>query len=253
MIDLLKQVKEIGNLRECTIDRFNVYNTDSLLLPPSENIRSRFLNPVLDLELTTVSEIKTRSGKFADGFDFVVGNPPYVRADEPDQLAYRHLIVSQGRFETLYMKWDLFIPFIEMSKRLLREESGRLGIITSNAYENAPYAELSRQMLCREIAFKQIDFFEGVRLFADAAVSNVIFIAENKLPNSKDNLKRFWHRDGQNLDAFSNQDQLNQVQLGEKIFRQKSVDIDISKTILLDEIVYISKGMGNISITTGKE
>jgi type I restriction enzyme M protein len=243
VIDLLKQVKEIGNLRECTIDRFNVYNTDSLLLPQSENIRSTLLNPLLDLELSTVSQIKNRTEKFIDGFDFVVGNPPYVRAEEPDQLTYRQTIVAQGRFETLYKKWDLFIPFIEMSKRLLKSESGRLAIITSNAYENAPYAEKSREMLCQGMTFMQIDFFEGVRLFSDAAVNNVIFIAENKSPTSKSNLARFWHRDGENLDTFSNQDQVNQLELGEQIFRQKSVDIDISRTILLDEIVYISTGM----------
>jgi len=243
VIDLLKQVKEIGDLRECTIDRFNVYNTDSLLLPPSENIRSALLNPLLDLELTTVSEIKTRTGDFTDGFDFIVGNPPYVRAEEPDQLAYRHLIVAQGRFDTLYKKWDLFIPFIEMSKRLLKSETGRLGIITSNAYENAPYAEKSREMLCREITFTQIDFFEGVRLFADAAVNNVIFIAENKSPTTEISLRRFWHNDGDNLKKFTKQDQIEQLELGEQIFRQKSVSIDLSNTILLDEIVYISEGM----------
>ncbi len=243
VIDLLKQVKETGNLRECTIDRFNVYNTDSLLLPQSENIRSTLLNPLLDQELSTVSQIKNRTEKFADGFDFVVGNPPYVRAEEPDQLVYRQAIVSQGRFETLYKKWDLFIPFIEMSKRLLKSESGRLAIITSNAYENAPYAEKSREMLCRGMTFMQIDFFESVRLFSDAAVNNIIFVAENKLPTPESNLARFWHRDGENLNAFSNQDQANQLELGEAIFRQKSIDIDFSQTIFLDEIVYISEGM----------
>lgn len=243
VIDLLKQVKEIGNLRECTIDRFNVYNTDSLLLPQSENIRSTLLSPLLDMELTTVSEIKTRIGKFADGFDFVVGNPPYVRAEEPDQLTYRHLIVTQGRFNTLYKKWDLFIPFIELSKRLLKSEHGRLGIITSDAYENAPYGEKSREMLCKDMTFIQIDFFKGVRLFADAAVNNVIFIAENKLPSPESNLARFWHNDGDNLINVLKQDQVNQIELGEKIFRQQSVDIDTSQTIPLDEIVYISEGM----------
>jgi type I restriction-modification system DNA methylase subunit len=243
VIDLLKQVKATGNLRECTIDRFHVYNTDSLLLPQAENIRSIFLNPVLDLELNTVSEIKTRTGEFVDGFDFVVGNPPYVRAEEPDQLTYRQLIVSQGRFETLYKKWDLFIPFIEMSRRLLKSESGKLGIITSNAYENAPYAELSRQMLCEETTLNQIDFFENVRLFSDAAINNVIFIAENRSPTSENNLMRFWHGDGENLKTFLKQDQVNQLELGEEIFRQKKVVIDLDETILLDDIVYISEGM----------
>ncbi len=97
VIDLLKQVQEIGNLRECNIDRFNIYNTDSLLLPKSENIRFKLLNPVLDIELSIISQIKNRTGKFTEGFDFIVGNPPYVRAEELGQLEYRKSIVAQGR------------------------------------------------------------------------------------------------------------------------------------------------------------
>jgi len=82
-----------------------------------------------------------------------------------------------------------------------------------------------------------------VRLFADAAVNNVIFIAENKSPTTESSLRRFWHNDGDNLNKFTKQDQIEQLELGEQIFRQKSVSIDLSNTILLDEIVYISEGM----------
>lgn len=141
VVDLLKQAKEVGKLQECTIDRFNVYNTDSLLLPKLQEIRTPLLNPILDLELSTVAQIKTKTGKFIDGFDFVVGNPPYVKADEPGQLSYRQLIISQGRFETLYKKWDLFIAFIELSQQLLKQETGKLGLIVSDAFTVATYGE----------------------------------------------------------------------------------------------------------------
>jgi hypothetical protein len=243
VIDLLKQLKEEGKLKECSIDRFNVYNTDSLLFPKSDNIRSNLLNSILDLELSTVSQIKHRTGEFSEGFDFIVGNPPYVQAEEPGQLAYRQQIVSQGRFETLYKKWDLFIPFIELSQKLLKQDTGKLALIVSDAFAVAPYGEKSREMLCTKMSIQQIDFFEDLKLFEDADVFNIVFIAENKVPNAQSFLNRYWHNNIDNLYSFSKIDNIIQTQRSEKIFRCSEVILDVSNTILLDRIVYISKGM----------
>lgn len=243
VVDLLKQAKEVGKLQECTIDRFNVYNTDSLLLPKLQEIRTPLLNPILDLELSTVAQIKTKTGKFIDGFDFVVGNPPYVKADEPGQLSYRQLIISQGRFETLYKKWDLFIAFIELSQQLLKQETGKLGLIVSDAFTVATYGEKSREMLYKTMQIKQIDFFENLKLFSDAAVFNVVFIAKNQTPQEENFINRYWHNNLENLYSFTKTDIIHQIQSEERIFRHGEVTLDFSNTTLLDDIVYISKGM----------
>jgi len=255
VIDLLKQAKDADDearkrqeepkyLLECTIDRFNVYNIDSLLLPRSQEIRTPLLNPILDLELSTVSQVKTKTGKFADGFDFVVGNPPYVRADEPGADGYRKQIIAQGRFETLHKKWDLYIPFIELGKRLLRDEDGKLGIITSYGYSFNAYAQLSRQMLSRDLAVLQVDFFEKLQLFEDASVFNIVFIAINRLPDKSSLTDRRWHNNASDLYSFSKQEQVLQVLLGERLFRQEAIiTFDGSNTTLLEDITYISVGM----------
>jgi type I restriction enzyme M protein len=243
VVDLLKQAKEAGKLQECTIDRFNVYNTDSLLLPKVQEIRTPLLNPILDLELSTVAQIKTKTGKFIDGFDFVVGNPPYVKADEPGQLSYRQLIISQGRFETLYKKWDLFIAFIELSQQLLKRETGTLGLIVSDAFSVATYGEKSREMLYKKMQIQQIDFFEDLKVFADAAVFNVIFIAKNQPPQPETFINRYWHNSLENLYSFNKTDIIHQIQSEERIFRHGEVTLDFNNTILLDNIVYISTGM----------
>lgn len=60
-----------------------------------------------------------------DDFDFVVGNPPYVRQELiPDALmaAYRK------RYQTIYDRADLYIPFVERSLALL-SATGQLGLI----------------------------------------------------------------------------------------------------------------------------
>lgn len=57
-----------------------------------------------------------------DGFDITIGNPPFVRADDPSEFirAQRRAIMESEAYETLWEKWDLFVPFIERSYKLLR-------------------------------------------------------------------------------------------------------------------------------------
>lgn len=59
------------------------------------------------------------------GFDIVIGNPPYISA--PAQVAneglalQRDRIVQCGYYETLYQKWDLYVPFMERGLKMLNE------------------------------------------------------------------------------------------------------------------------------------
>jgi len=71
------------------------------------------------------------------GFDVMLANPPYVRADaqfkhlignevlRQEEIArwkrYRALLAESGLYETLYEKWDLYIPFLERAFKLLRD------------------------------------------------------------------------------------------------------------------------------------
>jgi hypothetical protein len=48
-----------------------------------------------------------------NGFDIVIGNPPYVRADNPAIAEQREIIKNSGQYITLWEKWDLMVPFIE--------------------------------------------------------------------------------------------------------------------------------------------
>ena len=51
-------------------------------------------------------------------FDVVVGNPPYVR----QELIPAALIAEyRARYETIYDRADLYIPFIERSLKSLRD------------------------------------------------------------------------------------------------------------------------------------
>lgn len=68
-------------------------------------------------------------------FDYVAGNPPYVRQELLDPalvLKYRQL------YRTIYDRADLYVPFIERSLGLL-DERGRLGFICSDRWMKNRY------------------------------------------------------------------------------------------------------------------
>jgi hypothetical protein len=68
-------------------------------------------------------------------FDYVAGNPPYVRQELLDSallLKYRQL------YHTVYDRADLYVPFIERSLGLLSER-GRLGFICSDRWMKNRY------------------------------------------------------------------------------------------------------------------
>lgn len=76
-------------------------------------------------------------------FTHIVGNPPYVRQEliPPVLLAeYRH------RFDTLYDRADLYIPFIEKSLSLL-EPKGSVGFICSDRWMKNRYGGPLRKMV----------------------------------------------------------------------------------------------------------
>jgi len=240
VIDLLKQAKDQGRLPDCTIDRFNVYNTDSLLLPKRENIRTPLLNPILNLELLIVDKIKTKSEEFSEGFDFVVGNPPYVRADEPGMENYRREIKQTGRFATLHEKWDLFVPFVELSCKL-NKNNGKIGLIVSRGIQTNNYAELLRNFVAENLKIIQVDFFNNVRLFTDAMVNNTIFFLENVKPESLTQVKRVLHSN--TLEQIELLEPLSQQNYQGKVFRQFINTQNLENVIDLEKICYCSIGM----------
>ena len=78
-----------------------------------------------------------------DLFDFVIGNPPYVRQELiPDVLIKEY----RARYKTVYDRADLYIPFIENSLRLLAKK-GSLGFICSDRWMKNRYGDPLRRMV----------------------------------------------------------------------------------------------------------
>ncbi|HDZ19055.1 hypothetical protein LCGC14_1224150 [marine sediment metagenome] len=78
------------------------------------------------------------------GFDIIIGNPPYIRADVEDDfhiLQREVLKVMKKDYPSLYKKWDVFVAFIELSLGNLLKKGGKFGYIVSNALCSVTYAK----------------------------------------------------------------------------------------------------------------
>jgi hypothetical protein len=79
-------------------------------------------------------------------FDFVVGNPPYVRQELiPAALLQEY----RRRFLTIYDRADLYVPFIERSLRLL-VKGGKLGLICADRWMKNRYGGPLRALVSRD-------------------------------------------------------------------------------------------------------
>lgn len=111
----------------------------------------------------------------AAGFDVTIGNPPYVRADEQSEWnqEQRKAILASKQYETLWEKWDLYVPFIERSYKLLKP-NGITSLIVSDAYCHSKYAQKSQNWFLQNSRILRLDFLSKIKIF-DAGVHNVTY------------------------------------------------------------------------------
>jgi len=111
-------------------------------------------------------------------YDFVVGNPPYVRIQTlPPESREKYRDI----YKTTTGNYDIYIPFVERGIKWLTE-GGHLGYINPNQFMVADYGELLRGFISKKHRLKQLLNFGDTQVFADATNYPCISIIENALP-----------------------------------------------------------------------
>lgn len=109
----------------------------------------------------TFPHILTPADDPAAGFDVIVGNPPYQRIQTlaryfPDQLAFLQDPHS-GFTSSIAFNFDVYMVFIERGLQLLKQSTGRLGLIVPNRIMNAPPGADLRGSLSKRVE-RIVDF-----------------------------------------------------------------------------------------------
>ena len=113
-----------------------------------------------------------------DGFDIVIGNPPYVQLqNNGGALAQKY---EEQEYKTFARTGDEYCLFYERGWQLLKD-GGHLCFITSNKWMRAGYGEKTRAFFAKNTNPILLIDFAGVKIFESATVdTNILLFGKEK-------------------------------------------------------------------------
>jgi hypothetical protein len=129
------------------------------------------LDPEADTQAAAID------ARWRDGFDAVIGNPPYVRQEWISEIK-PHLA---QHYKAWHGMADLFVYFFERGLSVLKPE-GRLGFIVANKWLKAGYAEPLRGLLVEGCLVEEVLDFGHAPVFPDADAFPSVVILQRRPP-----------------------------------------------------------------------
>ncbi|AXK48462.1 type II deoxyribonuclease [Aliarcobacter trophiarum LMG 25534] len=101
------------------------------------------------------------------GFDYIIGNPPYVEAKHmTNYTSIMHNYLKKRYSSANKGKIDLLIPFIERGIDLLNS-NGKMGLIIQNRFFKNEYGEGIRQLISSRRLLSEVITFDVNNIFRD--------------------------------------------------------------------------------------
>lgn len=127
-------------------------------------------------------------------FDCVIGNPPYLRSQNQDDLdpGYRNTLFAAAAKAGINApaKTDLFAFFIYHALRFMKEGS-RLGFVTPASWLTADYALSLQEALLGELQLTAVIASSAESFFPQVDVNTVLLVAEKMTKGEADQPIRF--------------------------------------------------------------
>jgi len=174
-------------------------------------------------------EVLNIDGEY-EGFDVVLGNPPYIRVQD---LQHSLIDYFKDNFKVAHKRIDISILFIELGYNILKR-NGHLTYITSNQFIKAEYGRNVRNFLKGylkvNIDYSKVSVFEGLATYV-----SVFLITKNRnekieyklIDNVEDNPQDFIRFDVSDLSDEPWDFNVNQS-LKQKVFSNKNSLSNIS-------------------------
>ena len=178
-------------------------------------------------------------------FNIVVGNPPYVNAKlhTADKPKEREFLSNSDKYNCLYKKWDLYIPFIEHGLNLLKDD-GFFGMIIPYPFIDQEYAKLMRKTIIEKYNIEELIDLSTEKIFKDATVENIIPIISKS--NKKEEIPIYHLKNSKICYSHitnSNDLILNKNSMIWNLKKPIKLKNDFSKMKQLGEYCFISVGM----------
>jgi len=175
--EAIKENKNISEIKE--ILETNVYGIEIDKEEKEkciENLNSIIQNKLkidLDINWNIYNDnTLTKYKKFKNFFDYVVGNPPYIRIHNLDGKTKE---IIKNNFKFAKGSLDIYISFFELGFQILNKD-GILGYITPNSFlKNSSYKEF-RKFLKEKKAVKTLIDFKSNKVFKKFSTYTAITI-----------------------------------------------------------------------------
>lgn len=208
--------KEIESLIHQHFNESNPTIKTKLKTLIDEKIESRYNNSLRTFGYSVSFDFRTVFSEVFhknNGFDVVIGNPPYVRQEEIKDFKP----ILEKQFRSYTSTADLYVYFFEKGIRLLRDK-GIFVFISSNKYFHSGYGEKIRQYLKINTSLNLLIDFGELPVFENAATFPAIILTRKM----KSATQEFLYAPIKRLDYYS---------LDEEV---KSIGLGLNETVLRD-------------------
>ena len=171
-------------------------------------------------------------------YDFVIGNPPYIRIQHLDEVN-RAFIVKTFRYCNNGAT-DIFFAFIELGLSLLKT-GAKLGFIVPNSFLTSQAGAYMRKDLASTFHVSFLSNFGAQKLFDDASTYNAIVVIQRSGPAETDIEEAV-------LDRVVKRYKISHERLHERswVFRE-AADIGIEGAVPLSNVCSIHVGVTTLA------
>ncbi|RLC79174.1 MAG: restriction endonuclease subunit M [Chloroflexi bacterium] len=152
---------------------------EAQLMPDEEEMRR--VNP-FDWE-SGFPEVMAAGGPSAgsgQGFDCVIGNPPYVRIQTMKEWAPTEVEFYKQQYAAASKgNYDIYVVFVERALQLLNER-GRMGYILPHKFFQAKYGQPLRQLLAEGKHLAEVVHFGDQQVFTGASTYTCLLFLDKK-------------------------------------------------------------------------
>lgn len=180
----------------------------------------------------------TSADVFEDGFDIIIGNPPYVRQEEIKEFkpAFKEL------YECFTGVADLYVYFYERSIKLLTT-GGVLAFISSNKFFRAGYGEKLRAFLTQRTSLQQVIDFGDAPVFTAISYPSIVILTQQQ-PDGNQARVMTW-QPGSAIEEFASIFQVNRFSMSQKELNSDGWRLESPAVLrLLEKLMKAGKPLG---------